>query len=322
VRLLLAGGADPNAREEGDNTYALHWAAARGHGAIARALLDAGGDVHGVGDLHELDVIGWAAYFGEPGEGRSRMVELLLERGARHHIFSAIALGDLDAIRAVVERDPTALGRRMSRFEDRRTALHLAVTRKRRDILSLLIELGADLGAPDGRGKTAFEAAILLGDREAVSRLRAAGARMPAPVEEPKVGMDELAGSVGKCIPMIPVPDIAATLDWYVSIGFRELGRYEDGGVVNFGMAALGQAELMFRPGAGQGGEGASLWLYTDRVDEIYQVFRARQLEAIETGAAGLEFVEDLNDTFYGAREFGIRDLNGYVLYFIRTMER
>src|SRR5687767_8083895 len=28
VRLLLAHGADPNAREAGDNTYPLHWAAA------------------------------------------------------------------------------------------------------------------------------------------------------------------------------------------------------------------------------------------------------------------------------------------------------
>src|SRR5262249_11384280 len=50
VRLLLAHGADPNAREAGDNTYPLHWAVAHGHLDIARALLDAGGDVHGLGD--------------------------------------------------------------------------------------------------------------------------------------------------------------------------------------------------------------------------------------------------------------------------------
>ena len=30
VSLLLQHGADPNAREAGDNTYPLHWAAARG----------------------------------------------------------------------------------------------------------------------------------------------------------------------------------------------------------------------------------------------------------------------------------------------------
>ena len=31
VRLLLEHGADPNAREAGDNTYPLHWAAAAGN---------------------------------------------------------------------------------------------------------------------------------------------------------------------------------------------------------------------------------------------------------------------------------------------------
>src|SRR5688572_24198457 len=47
VRVLLEHGADPNAREEGDNTSPLHWAAARGDIEIVRALLDAGSDAHG-----------------------------------------------------------------------------------------------------------------------------------------------------------------------------------------------------------------------------------------------------------------------------------
>jgi hypothetical protein len=36
----------------------------------------------------------------------------------------------------------------------------------------------------------------------------------------------------------------------------------------------------------------------------------------------GIEFVEDIYDAFYGAREFGIRDLNGYTLYFIQPAQR
>jgi ankyrin repeat protein len=94
VRSLLEQGADPNAREEGDNTTPLHWAAVARHVDVARALLDAGADVHGVGDLHEMDVIGWAAYFhahDEPPNQLSprakEMLALLTERGARHHIF-------------------------------------------------------------------------------------------------------------------------------------------------------------------------------------------------------------------------------------------
>ncbi|MBI4473822.1 MAG: ankyrin repeat domain-containing protein, partial [Acidobacteria bacterium] len=42
VRLLLEHGADSNARESGDNTHPLNWAAAKTHVEIARALLDAG----------------------------------------------------------------------------------------------------------------------------------------------------------------------------------------------------------------------------------------------------------------------------------------
>ena len=154
VRVLLARGADPNAREAGDNTTPLHWAAARGDLETVRSLLDAGVDVQGTGDAHALDVIGWAANVeSSPIEpSRHAVVSLLLDRGAVHHVFSAIALGDLDAIRRVVAHDPRALDRRMSRFEQGQTPLHFAISRKRNDILDLLIALGADLEAVDARG--------------------------------------------------------------------------------------------------------------------------------------------------------------------------
>src|SRR5215470_14876622 len=122
VQQLLAAGADPDARESGDNTTPLHWAAARGDAAIVRALLDAGADVLGAGDVHELDVIGWATVFASDGSDRRPLAALLVERGARHHIFSAIALGDSGLVRELVAADPKALERRQSRFEHGRTA--------------------------------------------------------------------------------------------------------------------------------------------------------------------------------------------------------
>ena len=164
VRRLLEQGANPNAREEGDNTYPLHWAAAARHVEVARALLDAGGDVHGIGDLHAMDVIGWATYFHlhdeAPNELSARareLVALLVERGARHHIFSAMCVGDHDLIRQVVAADPNALARRMSKFEHGLTPIHFAISRSRDDIVDLLIALGADPGAdrklrPGGAG--------------------------------------------------------------------------------------------------------------------------------------------------------------------------
>ena len=175
VRKLLADGADPNAREAGDNTTPLHWAAAAKHVEIARALLDAGADVHGIGDVHELDVIGWATVYEQPDKNPAGMASLLVERGARHHIFSAIALGDTDLIRRVVADDPKALDRRLSRFEHGQTALHFAINRTRYDILDLLIELGADLEATDWSGQTALAVALARGDHEAVSAPESGG---------------------------------------------------------------------------------------------------------------------------------------------------
>jgi ankyrin repeat protein/uncharacterized glyoxalase superfamily protein PhnB len=315
VRLLLEHGADPNAREAGDNTYPLHWAAAHRHLEIVRALLDAGGDVHGFGDVHELDAIGWATFFHAPGGAPGDSPEaagLLVERGARHHIFSAISIGDLNLIRTLVEQNPKLLHRRMSRFEKGMTPLHFAMSLKRYDILDLLIELGADLEAKDLRGKTALEAATLSLDREAISRLEAAGAKPPAPIPlpHPDASLAELAGSVSKGVPMIYVPDVARALDWYSSIGFKEMVRYEDDGLVNFGMVSFGGAEIMVNMHGKKGPHDVSLWFYTDRINDIYQLMRNQQIE----------FEQDIEDMFYGARQFGIRDLNGYVLYFIQDL--
>jgi catechol 2,3-dioxygenase-like lactoylglutathione lyase family enzyme len=315
VRALLAQGADPNARESGDNTYPLHWAAAGKHVECIRALLDAGGDVHGFGDVHELDTIGWATFYNEPGRDSSATVALLLERGARHHIFSAISLGDLDLIRQVVRENPSALERRMSRFEHRQSPLHLALDRKRYDILDLLIELGADLEATDASGQTALAVAMARGDRGAVSRLEAAGAKQPETIDPSEFlsKMAGLAGATQKIVPAMNVPDIAATLAWYTSIGFTELGRYEDGGVVNWGMLSFGNAEIMLGMHGDAGPQGVALWFYTDKVDELYRRLKARQMSDPQ---AGIVFEEELYDPFYGGRQFSIRDLNGYSLIF------
>jgi catechol 2,3-dioxygenase-like lactoylglutathione lyase family enzyme len=139
--------------------------------------------------------------------------------------------------------------------------------------------------------------------------------------------MAALATSVTKVVPSISAPDVAQALDWYTSIGFKEVARYEDDGLVNFGILSFGSAELTVGM-AGQPGEhDVSLWFSTSEVDALYQLLQSRQMTSahaalVAGGAAvhAIHFEQALEDMFYGARQFCIRDLNGYRLYFIQQI--
>jgi ankyrin repeat protein len=153
VDLLLKRGFDVNAREKGDNTYAMHWAAAAGNLDVVRRLADAGGDVVGHGDDHALEVIGWATCWDGCDDAAHRAVaEFLVSRGARHHIFSAIALQLADEIRRIVAADPATLAQQMSHNENFQRPLHFAVRKNLPAIVALLIELGADPLSTDASG--------------------------------------------------------------------------------------------------------------------------------------------------------------------------
>jgi ankyrin repeat protein len=164
----------------------VHFAAAEGHLETVRLLLDAGADVHGTGDLHKGDVIGWASR-----PGNEAVIALLVERGARHHIFSAMALGDLDLVQRLVEEDPDCLSRRRSRFENEHTPLHAAFIppdglgwlsgKPDYAMLELLIELGADVEARDDKGRTPLAVAMLrAGCRSATANSRWVREAIPA----------------------------------------------------------------------------------------------------------------------------------------------
>jgi cytohesin len=153
VDLLLKRGLDVNARESGDNTGAIHWAAAAGHLAVVERLVEAGADVVGSGDDHALEVIGWATCWDGCGDEAHRaIVALLTRRGARHHIFSAVAMDLADEVRRIVASVPGALSRRMSRNESHQMPLHFAVRMRRPNMVALLLELGADPLGVDGSG--------------------------------------------------------------------------------------------------------------------------------------------------------------------------
>jgi ankyrin repeat protein len=109
--------------------------------------------VIGEGDDHAGGVIGWASCWEGCDDAAHRaVVDFLIDRGARHHIFSAIAMDSADEVRRIVAANPSALNQRQSRNENHRTPLQFAVHMHRAGMVELLLTLGADPLAVDGGG--------------------------------------------------------------------------------------------------------------------------------------------------------------------------
>lgn len=112
-----------------------------------------------------------------------------------------------------------------------------------------------------------------------------------------------------KVLPMIHVPDVRASVDWYQNIGFKVIDTYgNEGEGLSFAMLSFGSGEVMFS----QGGQPSTrdrrevdLYVYSDDVDDLY----GRLKEQVEV-------VQSPHDTFYGMREFIIRDLNRFWITF------
>ena len=113
-----------------------------------------------------------------------------------------------------------------------------------------------------------------------------------------------------RIVPMIHVPDVAATLQWYASIGFTVVDtvRECDEGVVDWALLRLGDSTIMLSAGGKTSNAPRrefDLYIHVDNIDSV-----RRRLDV--NGS----MVEDLHDTFYGMREFIIRDCNGFWITF------
>ena len=179
IDLLLERGADPNVRDEGDNAFPLHFAAERGELEVVRKLVEHGADPIGTGDYHDLEVIGWATSFGTRPHGR--VAEYLLAHGARHNIFSAVAMGDVAAIRAIAARSPAEIDRAMDETNHRRRPLHLAVVQRRPESLEALLDLGAAVDVRDAAGLTPLDQAALNAETNFTNALLDHGAHVDLP---------------------------------------------------------------------------------------------------------------------------------------------
>jgi ankyrin repeat protein len=180
VELLLERGANPNVRCEGDNAYPLHFAVEKNRVPIIHLLVEHGADTVGEGDYHELGVIGWATAW-EHFRTDPETVAYLLAHGARHNIFSAVSMGDVETVRNLIARRPEDLERRMNGSRMRCMALHLAVIQQQPEAVRALLELGANIESLDEAGFTPLDHAALLGTSNTVSILIDAGAKLRIP---------------------------------------------------------------------------------------------------------------------------------------------
>jgi ankyrin repeat protein len=183
VKFLLEHGADANIRCEGDYAFPLHFAAEKQHFPIIRLLIEHGADPNGEGDYHELGVIGWATAW-DYIQANREIVDYLTAHGARHNIFSAVAMGEVETLRKLVAQSPADLERRMDLVNKRRYPLHLAVVKKQLESLIASLDLGANIEALDEAGFTALDQAALRGETAMAQVLldRGAKVRLPAAI--------------------------------------------------------------------------------------------------------------------------------------------
>ncbi|HYE46790.1 MAG TPA: VOC family protein [Caulobacter sp.] len=108
--------------------------------------------------------------------------------------------------------------------------------------------------------------------------------------------------------PMIHVPDVEATADWYRAIGFTVFDVARDGQDAVWAMVGHGEGRVMFNcGGAPSDAARREVDLYVD-VPDVDALFEQVSDLAV--------VVKRPHDTFYGRREFIIRDLNGFWITF------
>jgi cytohesin len=146
--LLLAAGAEPDLRA----------ALALGREDLVRAAL-----ARDPAAAASPDLLEWAVDADLP----SAKLLLLFESGAAREIVHAAALGLTDAVRAILDTDPDAVRHRNG---GRNTALHRAAQRGHAEVVRLLLDQGAAVGAVADDGATPLHRAAA-GGHVAVLRL-------------------------------------------------------------------------------------------------------------------------------------------------------
>lgn len=110
-------------------------------------------------------------------------------------------------------------------------------------------------------------------------------------------------------VPMIHVPDVQATAEWYIStLGFTLTGEHIDCGQMLWARLRYGNGEFMLNIN-GRSSDAhrreVDLYIFTPELEALYQ----RLLGEVE-------IIEAPHDTEYGMREFILRDCNRFWITF------
>lgn len=150
IRRLLEGTDGIELHRDAEGRTALHLAVIANDRAAVEALLvsDVYVDAADHAGFRAIHYTYWKDLMWHRSEASPDLAELLLNAGSRDSPSLAAARGDLDAVRAFVVADPSAVndGENLQK-----RPLSAAVERGHRNIVRFLLENGADPGLPEGR---------------------------------------------------------------------------------------------------------------------------------------------------------------------------
>lgn len=168
--LLLAQGADVNAKNEAEGDTPLHYAILYAEKGVVELLLAKGSDINAKRRNGETPLI--LAVKSE----KKDFVELLL---AKHANVNATTDGGSTALHVAVYKGPPAIATLLvnkgadinAQQKEGATPLHMAVKESRIDMIKLLIGHGADTSLTNSNGKTPLDDAISGRNTEIVALL-------------------------------------------------------------------------------------------------------------------------------------------------------
>jgi uncharacterized glyoxalase superfamily protein PhnB len=114
---------------------------------------------------------------------------------------------------------------------------------------------------------------------------------------------------MNRLIPMLPVKNMAASVAYYEKLGFSVESRSDEWG---WAMLRFDECRIMVDQSISGGRVAARhsvVYLYPENVAEYHEQVRKNGVAA-----------PDLDDTFYGMREFRIDDLDGNRLWIGQSM--